>query len=74
VFIRLLHQAENKFKCPCHGSQYDSTGKKIRGPAPLVSASNVQQQDHKPQNTAKAAAFCLCYTMLRMQLQSLCTL
>lgn len=29
-------QAENKFKCPCHGSQYDSTGKKIRGPAPLV--------------------------------------
>jgi cytochrome b6-f complex iron-sulfur subunit len=30
-------QAENKFKCPCHGSQYDSTGKKIRGPAPLVS-------------------------------------
>ncbi|WIA43922.1 hypothetical protein OEZ86_010326 [Tetradesmus obliquus] len=27
--------AENKFKCPCHGSQYDSTGKKIRGPAPL---------------------------------------
>lgn len=29
-------QAENKFKCPCHGSQYDATGKKIRGPAPLV--------------------------------------
>jgi len=27
--------AENKFKCPCHGSQYDATGKKIRGPAPL---------------------------------------
>jgi cytochrome b6-f complex iron-sulfur subunit len=26
--------AENKFKCPCHGSQYDETGKKIRGPAP----------------------------------------
>jgi len=26
--------AENKFKCPCHGSQYDSTGKVVRGPAP----------------------------------------
>ncbi len=27
--------AEDKFMCPCHGSQYDNTGKKIRGPAPL---------------------------------------
>ena len=27
--------AENKFKCPCHGSQYDKTGKVVRGPAPL---------------------------------------
>jgi cytochrome b6-f complex iron-sulfur subunit len=27
--------AESKFKCPCHGSQYDATGKVIRGPAPL---------------------------------------
>ncbi|MHC5611132.1 MAG: cytochrome b6-f complex iron-sulfur subunit [Nostoc sp.] len=27
--------AENKFKCPCHGSQYNETGKVIRGPAPL---------------------------------------
>lgn len=27
--------AENKFKCPCHGSQYDHTGKVVRGPAPL---------------------------------------
>ncbi|KAJ8907689.1 hypothetical protein NDN08_007796 [Rhodosorus marinus] len=27
--------AEKKFKCPCHGSQYDKTGKVVRGPAPL---------------------------------------
>lgn len=27
--------AENKFKCPCHGSQYNSEGKVVRGPAPL---------------------------------------
>ena len=26
---------ENKFMCPCHGSQYDATGKVVRGPAPL---------------------------------------
>jgi cytochrome b6-f complex iron-sulfur subunit len=26
---------ENKFMCPCHGSQYDETGKVVRGPAPL---------------------------------------
>lgn len=27
--------SENKFVCPCHGSQYDKTGKVVRGPAPL---------------------------------------
>ncbi|KAF5837220.1 rieske iron-sulfur protein of cytochrome B6/F complex [Dunaliella salina] len=27
--------AENKFKCPCHGSQYNAEGKVVRGPAPL---------------------------------------
>lgn len=26
---------EKKFKCPCHGSQYNTEGKVIRGPAPL---------------------------------------
>lgn len=38
--------AENKFKCPCHGSQYDNTGKVVRGPAPLSLAlvhANVQE-------------------------------
>lgn len=29
------NSAENKFICPCHGSQYDPTGKVVRGPAPL---------------------------------------
>lgn len=28
--------AENKFICPCHGSQYNNQGKVVRGPAPLV--------------------------------------
>ena len=26
---------ENKFMCPCHGSQYNKEGKVVRGPAPL---------------------------------------
>jgi len=29
------NRAANKYMCPCHGSQYDFTGKVIRGPAPL---------------------------------------
>src|SRR5512146_2917239 len=28
------HPAENKFKCPCHGSGYDSQGINFEGPAP----------------------------------------
>ncbi|MBF2014057.1 MAG: cytochrome b6-f complex iron-sulfur subunit [Nostocales cyanobacterium 94392] len=40
--------AENKFKCPCHGSQYDATGKVVRGPAPLsLALSHVAVQDDK---------------------------
>ncbi len=27
--------SENKFMCPCHGSQYNDEGKVVRGPAPL---------------------------------------
>ena len=29
------NNAENKFMCPCHGSQYAPNGKVVRGPAPL---------------------------------------
>lgn len=29
------NKAENKFMCPCHGSQYSPTGAVVRGPAPL---------------------------------------
>ncbi|PIA34429.1 hypothetical protein AQUCO_03800210v1 [Aquilegia coerulea] len=30
-----FNKAENKFICPCHGSQYNNQGKVVRGPAPL---------------------------------------
>ncbi|NET30774.1 MAG: cytochrome b6-f complex iron-sulfur subunit [Cyanothece sp. SIO1E1] len=29
------NSGQNKFICPCHGSQYNSAGKVVRGPAPL---------------------------------------
>ena len=29
------NSAENKFMCPCHGSQYNEAGKVVHGPAPL---------------------------------------
>lgn len=29
-----VRKTKSKFECPCHGSQYDLTGKVIRGPAP----------------------------------------
>lgn len=42
IFARCTHlgctpdwkEAENKFKCPCHGSGYDSEGVNFEGPAP----------------------------------------
>ena len=42
IFARCTHlgctpdwkQSENKFKCPCHGSGYDSEGINFEGPAP----------------------------------------
>lgn len=40
--------SENKFICPCHGSQYNSQGKVVRGPAPLSLAlahANVTESD-----------------------------
>ena len=41
--------AENKFMCPCHGSQYDTTGKVIRGPAPRsLALANVEENDGMP--------------------------
>lgn len=40
--------SENKFMCPCHGSQYDNTGKVVRGPAPLsLALAHANTQDDK---------------------------
>ena len=41
------NKAENKFMCPCHGSQYDENGKVVRGPAPLsLALSHVTIDDN----------------------------
>ena len=42
IFARCTHlgctpdwvESENKFKCPCHGSGYDTEGRNFEGPAP----------------------------------------
>jgi len=41
------NKAENKFMCPCHGSQYNSEGKVVRGPAPLSLALAHREEDDK---------------------------
>ncbi|GAB5030988.1 cytochrome b6-f complex iron-sulfur subunit, partial [Nannochloropsis oceanica] len=42
------NKAQNKFMCPCHGSQYDKTGKVVRGPAPLsLALAHVNEEDKK---------------------------
>ena len=42
------NQAENKFMCPCHGSQYNNQGKVVRGPAPLSLALAHVKADEGP--------------------------
>ncbi|MCO5551237.1 hypothetical protein L7F22_004736 [Adiantum nelumboides] len=40
--------AENKFICPCHGSQYNNQGMVVRGPAPLsLALAHVDIDDGK---------------------------
>ena len=42
------NKAENKFMCPCHGSQYNEQGKVIRGPAPKsLALSNIEISENK---------------------------
>lgn len=39
------NRAEQKFMCPCHGSQYSKTGAVVRGPAPLPLALEHVEED-----------------------------
>uniref|UniRef100_A0A7N0V3D4 plastoquinol--plastocyanin reductase n=1 Tax=Kalanchoe fedtschenkoi TaxID=63787 RepID=A0A7N0V3D4_KALFE len=43
-----FNKAENKFICPCHGSQYNNQGRVVRGPAPLsLALAHVDIDDGK---------------------------
>lgn len=43
-----FNTAENKFMCPCHGSQYNNQGRVVRGPAPLsLALAHVDVTDDK---------------------------
>jgi cytochrome b6-f complex iron-sulfur subunit len=43
-----FNKAENKFICPCHGSQYSNQGRVVRGPAPLsLALAHVDVADGK---------------------------
>ncbi|CAM8951823.1 unnamed protein product [Rhodiola kirilowii] len=43
-----FNKAENKFICPCHGSQYNSQGRVVRGPAHLsLALAHVDIDDGK---------------------------
>ncbi|CAM6077190.1 unnamed protein product [Sphagnum tenellum] len=43
-----FNKAENKFICPCHGSQYNNQGRVVRGPAPLsLALAHVDVADGK---------------------------
>ncbi len=40
------NSGENKYICPCHGSQYDANGKVVRGPAPLsLALTHIEVED-----------------------------
>ena len=42
------NSAEQKFMCPCHGSQYNNEGKVIRGPAPRsLQLGKVETENNK---------------------------